>query len=304
MKILQWLNDTNVGGTSDTVDIICRYSENNFVIGTKKLGTMAEEFIKHSPVYAVEDIEDLENLVDKENIDLVQINCGGNELLDIHNWCNDLNIKYIDCIHNAGVSISQAVGVIGISPMIQNYQTKKIDIITTPIEWKKFSKSKGGTIGRLGRVEEGKGCFDWVEVVRRLYKQNSNLKFSHAGTGSEIEKVEQLLKDIPVNFWGEIRNLSDYYGQLNVFLYPTTDETLCLGILQAFAARVPVVTYELEATELYKDYCMRTEVLDFNKLVYYTLNPQVDVEAAYEYVKKNHDPIIQIKKYDEVYKKF
>lgn len=114
---------------------------------------------------------------------------------------------------------------------------KKID--------KKEAKEKSGLkeeyeyIGYISRIEKNKGYDVFLEAIKELEKEDKidNKKFLIIGTGDEEKIMRNIIKDLDLTKYLEIRNmvsqedLINIYNSLEIFVFPTYRESESLGLV-------------------------------------------------------------------------
>ena len=96
----------------------------------------------------------------------------------------------------------------------------------------------------VGRPEEAKGFFDFLELAKRFPKKDFCV------VGGPID--EKYFRH-EVTFAGQRdpEDLAKYYNQSKVFLMPSKGESFCQTVVEALACNIPVISYNVIAEELY-----------------------------------------------------
>lgn len=101
----------------------------------------------------------------------------------------------------------------------------------------------------LSRVEERKGIFELLEAYKSLKKQKCgyNYKLNICGDGSELEKIQNLVKtqEIPdVSIFGFVENQRkiNAYQAAHIFIFPSYGEGMPNAVLEAMGFGLPVLT--------------------------------------------------------------
>ncbi|MDO9197474.1 glycosyltransferase family 4 protein [Rhodoferax sp.] len=105
----------------------------------------------------------------------------------------------------------------------------------------------------LGRLEREKGVFDLVRAVAAIAHQVPGIRLTLCGAGSAGGDVEQLaiqngighLVDFPGWVDGEVK--ADLLRRAGVFVLPSYAEGMPMAVLEAMAARTPVVASRVGA---------------------------------------------------------
>ena len=127
---------------------------------------------------------------------------------------------------------------------------KKID----KKEAKKEAKlsNKYNYIGYVSKLEKNKGYDIFLEAISKLKnnKELKNYKYLIVGSGSEEAKFREMVKDLDLEDYLEVRNLVsqeeliNIFNSLDIFVFPTYTKSESLGLvgLEAMACEVLVIT--------------------------------------------------------------
>jgi glycosyltransferase involved in cell wall biosynthesis len=99
-------------------------------------------------------------------------------------------------------------------------------------------------IGHVARLHDRyKGQSDLIEVAKKLYEDGyKNFHFLFIGKGPDLKKLQRQADGYDsIEFIGFKENIEDYYGLLDLFVFPSRAEGLGSSILDAFKFKVPVV---------------------------------------------------------------
>jgi glycosyltransferase involved in cell wall biosynthesis len=115
-----------------------------------------------------------------------------------------------------------------------------------------FPKPRRLIVGSAGRLSPEKGFGVLVDAARRVASRDRSIGFVHFGDGPERQKIAQTiesagLKDVFV-LAGLRRDLDSFYPFFDLFTLPSFTEGLPNVVLEAFAARVPVVATAVGGT--------------------------------------------------------
>ncbi len=96
----------------------------------------------------------------------------------------------------------------------------------------------------VGKVDEGKGIFDFIDTIKSL--QSENVEAFVVGYGKDFEKAQDLAKNVKnINFVGKVNNVIDYYLLSDVFLMPShADESFGRTVIEAMATKNIIVAYK------------------------------------------------------------
>lgn len=99
----------------------------------------------------------------------------------------------------------------------------------------------------MGRIGERKGIFDLIESLNKLNKQFENFKLIIAGDG-ETTKAKELVnkygledKIVFVGWIGEEEKI-ELLNKSKVFILPSYNEGMPIGILEAMSAKLPIIS--------------------------------------------------------------
>ncbi|MBI3675787.1 MAG: glycosyltransferase [Proteobacteria bacterium] len=100
-------------------------------------------------------------------------------------------------------------------------------------------------IGMIGHLLDYKGWPDFIEVIRRLAADKSNVRGLIVGEGSDRVALEEIvrkkgLKDI-VQFCGYRADVRPVLAEMDVFLFTTLREGLSVAVIEAMASGLPIV---------------------------------------------------------------
>ena len=111
----------------------------------------------------------------------------------------------------------------------------------------KYQIGRGKVIvGNTSAISDQKDYFTFVKVAEKLINQNRSVHFFIVGDGPHrlvIEKYvrERGLKE-KITFTGFLDNIIEVLPSLDIFLFTSKTEGLGTSVLDAMAARVPIVT--------------------------------------------------------------
>lgn len=104
-------------------------------------------------------------------------------------------------------------------------------------------------LGYVGRIEDGKGWREYVEVLNILKKENNNVKGIMIGNGTLINELEslieqyELVKNIEIIKAVNQNELCGYYNKFELLIFSSsrTSESLGLVGIEAMACGIPVI---------------------------------------------------------------
>jgi glycosyltransferase involved in cell wall biosynthesis len=102
---------------------------------------------------------------------------------------------------------------------------------------------EGTIVGNVARLAEQKGHRTLLEAVPLVRERHPEARFAIAGDGELREELEQRARELGdhVAMLGNRSDVPDLLASFAVFAYPSRFEGLCLAVLEAQAAGVPVV---------------------------------------------------------------
>lgn len=108
-------------------------------------------------------------------------------------------------------------------------------------------------IGTVARLEKQKGIEYLVRAAQRVISEFPNSLFVVVGDGSLRSSLRDLIKDLgldaKVRLLGERTDMPAVYSSLDLFVLPSIDEGMPMTILEALAARRPVIATRVGAVE-------------------------------------------------------
>lgn len=122
----------------------------------------------------------------------------------------------------------------------------KITVISHFVDTRRFRPSKKKhnqlTILFVGRLEEYKGIFDFIEAANML-RQDFPVRFRMAGDGSELKKIPDWIQVMHATY----DEMPRIYNDADIFVAPskptkTWEEQYCTALLEAQAAGLAIVT--------------------------------------------------------------
>jgi len=123
-------------------------------------------------------------------------------------------------------------------------------------DFKANSAKKDGksiVIGTASVIRPRKRIEDFIETIEELLNSGCNVKGVIAGGGKFADEkyfayLQSLVKEKALNssitFLGNVENVSEFYGSIDIFLSTSELETFGMSVLEAMACGLPVVTYE------------------------------------------------------------
>jgi glycosyltransferase involved in cell wall biosynthesis len=98
------------------------------------------------------------------------------------------------------------------------------------------------TVGTVGRLSEAKNYTTVLDVVERF--QGSNVRFEIAGDGELYDELQAQIDErglTNVSLLGLVEDIPTFLADLDIYFQPSLWEGLCITVLEAMAAGLPVV---------------------------------------------------------------
>jgi glycosyltransferase involved in cell wall biosynthesis len=116
---------------------------------------------------------------------------------------------------------------------------------------KKRLKAKFGisemnnVIGTVCRLVEAKGVDDFIKVAREVQRMRQDIVFLIVGDGEKRATLEKMAVqyDVDIRFLGDRLDVSDLLSIFDIFLFTSKWESFGITVLEAMAAKVPVVGF-------------------------------------------------------------
>lgn len=107
------------------------------------------------------------------------------------------------------------------------------------------------TIGTAGRLEPQKGHLDLLEAAAHLKKLHIDFRLLIAGEGRQRSQLERRIVELDlgprVQLLGFISDMPHFLRQLDIFAFPSLWEGFGYAAVEAMAAGLPVVAYDLSS---------------------------------------------------------
>ncbi|MCX6173173.1 MAG: glycosyltransferase family 4 protein [Ignavibacteriales bacterium] len=185
------------------------------------------------------------------------LNFGQSLLKKIYKSIDKFLLRFTDCticVAQNDFDIGLKVGIV---------KKEKAVVIHNGIEVDKFSHYNGNInnkiklktekdtviIGSVGRLHYQKGYEYLIEASKNVLKSYPYVKFVLIGDGELRNSLESLAKKNGVynyfTFWGNQTNIPELLAQIDIFVLPSLWEGLPLVLLEAMAAKKPIVATEV-----------------------------------------------------------
>jgi glycosyltransferase involved in cell wall biosynthesis len=118
-------------------------------------------------------------------------------------------------------------------------------VVPLGIDLARFSVERrpheGVVIGNVARLVEQKGQRTLVEAAPLVLDQRPDARFIVVGDGELRDELEGLADGLPFEFRGLRDDVPAQLAEFDVFAFPSLFEGLCLAVIEAQAAGVPVI---------------------------------------------------------------
>jgi glycosyltransferase involved in cell wall biosynthesis len=100
---------------------------------------------------------------------------------------------------------------------------------------------EGAVVGNVARLAEQKGQRTLVEAAPLVLERHADARFVMVGDGELRPELERLARGLPFEFRGARDDVPEQLAEMDVFAFPSRFEGLCLAVIEAQAAGIPVV---------------------------------------------------------------
>jgi glycosyltransferase involved in cell wall biosynthesis len=120
-------------------------------------------------------------------------------------------------------------------------------VVPLGIELDRFARGTpaldGRLVGNVARLAEQKGQRDLIAAAPKVLERHPDVRFVVAGDGELRDELATLAAPLGdrFTFLGSRDDVPDVLASLDVFAFPSRFEGLCLAVIEAQAAGVPVV---------------------------------------------------------------
>ena len=106
-------------------------------------------------------------------------------------------------------------------------------------------------IGNAGRFVEQKGQAHLIELARRLKAQGERFRLLIAGAGEKEAELRETaavagVADV-IEFLGFVERMPQFFAEIDIFVFPSLHEGSSNTVLEAMAARKPVVAFRVSS---------------------------------------------------------
>lgn len=116
-------------------------------------------------------------------------------------------------------------------------------VVPLGIELDRFAVERRpeGIVGTVARLVEQKGLDTLVDAVPRVLERHPSVRFVVVGEGPLRAELERRAGALPVELLGQRDDVPEQLARFDVFALASRYEGLCLAVIEAQAAGVPVV---------------------------------------------------------------
>ncbi|TWT61829.1 glycosyltransferase [Rubinisphaera italica] len=148
----------------------------------------------------------------------------------------------------------------------------------------------------VGRLDSQKGVSDLLEVAARLKDDVPQLKWLIAGTGPEEHRLKEFANQLEltesVQFLGRRNDVPELMKTADLFVFPSHWEGMPNVILEAMAARLPIVTTNVEGIDQLLEHQVSAEIVPIGDLGKFSASVQKLIqnpELRQQYASKAWD---------------
>ena len=144
-------------------------------------------------------------------------------------------------------------------------------------EFRKLESIERRYIGFIGRLTKIKGIDLFLELIKKINKNDKKQQFLIIGEGPYLNDIKDAVKKYPIKFLEKVTHseMVKYYNQCSIFVQTSRAEGLPTCILEALSCEVPVVASDVGGTN---------EIINHAKTGYLFENGII--EQAIEYINK------------------
>lgn len=162
--------------------------------------------------------------------------------------------KIMSIMYRIGKAVPVAISKEIQDMMTEEYKLKiKAELIYNPVDVDKFYKAdeqhQGIRLATAGRLSKEKNQKMLVDAVKILCQKYENLSLTILGDGPLKDELKYYVKDNgmsdEIHLEGNVANVEEYLSKSDIFVLSSTYEGLPLVILEAMAAKLPIVSTDV-----------------------------------------------------------
>ncbi|MBN1618181.1 glycosyltransferase family 4 protein [Candidatus Dojkabacteria bacterium] len=129
----------------------------------------------------------------------------------------------------------------------------------------------------LGRFAQNKGVYDFIEVFKKIQKNNPKITGIMIGDGTEFQNINEITKreklDIKLPGFVDDDNKFRYLSESKFFVFPSIEEGWGIAIIESLSSGTPVIAYDLDIyKEIFGNNIFTTELKNVKALTQKTDN--------------------------------
>ncbi|WEU40358.1 MAG: glycosyltransferase family 4 protein [Candidatus Odinarchaeum yellowstonii] len=178
-------------------------------------------------------------------------NSGGEKRFLVKKWVYDPTIGRFT-VNTADIIASVSKCDIENAIRIFSCDPEKFVWIPPAVDTKRFfnnhnSNNNVNNITFIGRLEPWKGADLFINIAKKIYKLNPNIRFTVVGDGSLKYELIKSAAGYPIRFLGAVQheNIPDILSESTVLILPSRLEGLPTVCIEALACGVPVIASDV-----------------------------------------------------------
>jgi len=124
---------------------------------------------------------------------------------------------------------------------------------TPAVETQNFASLRGTVIGTVANAYPPKNLIWYLDVCKNIHEKDPDIKFVIVGDGPQMEQLRrkhtELKQEDYVLLAGRRMDAKQLYRAFDMFVLPSTKEGMSITLLEAMAARVPIVATDVGANK-------------------------------------------------------
>ena len=162
--------------------------------------------------------------------------------------------KIMSIMYRIGKAIPVAISKEIQDMMTEEYKLRsEAELIYNPVDVDKFYKNnekhKGICLVTAGRLSKEKNQKMLVDAIKVLCQKYENLSLTILGDGPLKNELENYVEDKGlsdiIHLEGNVANVEEYFSKSDIFVLSSSYEGLPLVILEAMAAKLPIVSTDV-----------------------------------------------------------
>lgn len=339
--LVDTLNNWNYDNDSITLCIINNSYKNNMINRMNKRNKLKIEYLnRKSKSKSLKFLKKYMDIIKDNHIDIVH--CHDKESIIIASIAKLIypKLKIYYTIHDTGIyetlgRINVLLDKIFVKKIIAISDAVKQDILSRGIGENKVTvihngidflpyeqitkqKDKYYNIGCVARIQpKKKGQDILINAIKIVKESYPNVRCYFAGGYEEKDKndmniLEKLIKenqlDKNITFLGSIDNVPEFLGKIDLFVLPSRQEGFGLVVVEAMAARVPVIASNIDGPkEIIGDNKYGTlfeceNHIDLANKIISNIESYKNTDDIYNYAKKYFSINSMIKSIVDIYK--